>query len=697
MIQMWWVHHHCLPQPASVDLNNQCALQMLTALTTYLQNCEATCQAASNLGPMQKCCFCGCLRYFNESPGICCNGNLGVLPPEYSDWWRTARQEFASKTASTAANYYKYLHDRSVYASGDRGRYLNSTVAFSMLHLQNSHGTGRFVNPNVGAVDHRGAQSYFPSMVKMCGRTYHDMLDNANTHNKYNNGLNWYVYDAQAVHNATNNRAVNALHSSRGVKQTDVDNLHVFITALNPFAQKLKQMGELCYAQPPPTLKVQLKWDNSAPFFLSAFITNSTDMQIGKRHFTVHASNGQHGNSKPHTIDILSPFYEPLQYPMFYPDGTAGWHCTHSEKPRSTAGLRMSQINYYSHLVLQDVLINQEPHGGQNTDYCALRFGHLGMLFNEWCVDMWSRTEDEKLNLIKSSNQKQAMRKDIEGQGPKHSGRVKLPKSHVGSTRWKQCQLADTWALMTTHGKPTFFITFTCNSQWNEITKHLKPGQTAADRLDITVRVFNAKLKQFKKRLREKWGHRIYEIGVIEYQDRGYPHAHILLKLEEDASWTPAEMDYFIQASMPPHTRTRARELTRKFMTHSPDKCKKKHKNGTCYYGYCENGGKDLCFCTHVEADTGYVVHKRLNEEDRWVVPTNWDLLEEFECHINIEFAYSVNVIKYLFKYLSKGALIGVGGMPRCMHQAPLSNMPKSTLLLMMKWMKLKSTSVSDH
>ena len=24
------------------------------------------------------------------------------------------------------------------------------------------------------------------------------------------------------------------------------------------------------------------------------------------------------------------------------------------------------------------------------------------------------------------------MRKDIEGQGPKHSGRVKLPKSHVG-------------------------------------------------------------------------------------------------------------------------------------------------------------------------------------------------------------------------------------------------------------------------
>ena len=33
--------------------------------------------------------------------------------------------------------------------------------------------------------------------------------------------------------------------------------------------------------------------------------------------------------------------------------------------------------------------------------------------------------------------------------------------------------------------KPDFFITFTCNSKWEEIQKELKEGQTAQDRPDL--------------------------------------------------------------------------------------------------------------------------------------------------------------------------------------------------------------------
>jgi hypothetical protein len=515
------------------------------------------------------------------------------------------------------------------------------------------------------------------------------MLDNAQNHNKYNNGLNWYVYDANAVHNATNHTAANPMHFPQGVKKCDVDSLRLYMTALNPFARQLKQMGEQVEHQVQAELAVHLKWESSAPYFLSAFMSNTTDMQVGSRSFTVFAKGG---TDRPHKIGILSPFYEPLQYPMFYPTGVAGWHCTNSQKPLSIAGSSMSQINYYGHLVLQEVVAKSARDDAPGQKYAALRYGHLGMLFNEWTVDMWSRCEDEKLNLVKNANQKQAARKDVESHGSKSTGRVKLPKSHVGSTRWKQCQLADTWAIMTTHGKPTFFITFTCNSMWAEIQEHLKRGQSAADRLDITTRVFNAKLKVFKQRLRQKWGNRIYEIGVIEYQDCGYPHAHILLKLKDDAKWSPAEMDYFVQATMPPHTRSKARELVRKCMLHAPEKCKKKNKDGTCYYNYCENGGKDLCPCTHVDADTGYVQHKRLTQEDRWVVPTNWDLLEEFECHINVEFSYSANVIKYLFKYLSKGKLPPLLCANSVWLQAPLCNMQKSICPVLMMWMKWKST-----
>ena len=68
------------------------------------------------------------------------------------------------------------------------------------------------------------------------------------------------------------------------------------------------------------------------------------------------------------------------------------------------------------------------------------------------------------------------------------------------------------------------------------------------------------------------------------------------------------------------------------------EKCKKKNKDGTCYYGYCDNGGKDLCPCTHVDPETGYVQHKRLAQEDRWIVPTNWDLLEELNATSTLNF-----------------------------------------------------------
>ena len=52
-------------------------------------------------------------------------------------------------------------------------------------------------------------------------------------------------------------------------------------------------------------------------------------------------------------------------------------------------------------------------------------------------------------------------------------------------------------------GHPLFFITFTCNPKWPEITSLLLPGQTASDRPDLTGRVFELELKALLKRLSE--------------------------------------------------------------------------------------------------------------------------------------------------------------------------------------------------
>ncbi len=43
-------------------------------------------------------------------------------------------------------------------------------------------------------------------------------------------------------------------------------------------------------------------------------------------------------------------------------------------------------------------------------------------------------------------------------------------------------------------GRPDYFITMTCNTNWDEITQVLKPGEVPNDRPDIISRVFRMKL-----------------------------------------------------------------------------------------------------------------------------------------------------------------------------------------------------------
>lgn len=54
-------------------------------------------------------------------------------------------------------------------------------------------------------------------------------------------------------------------------------------------------------------------------------------------------------------------------------------------------------------------------------------------------------------------------------------------------------------------GPPDFFITFTCNPTWPEISRELLvlPNQHSEDRSDIIARVFRMKQKQLMKLLKE--------------------------------------------------------------------------------------------------------------------------------------------------------------------------------------------------
>ena len=69
--------------------------------------------------------------------------------------------------------------------------------------------------------------------------------------------------------------------------------------------------------------------------------------------------------------------------------------------------------------------------------------------------------------------------------------------------RWYTEKLHDAMAMVRRFGKPTLFITVTCNTNWPEIQGSLYPGETPYDRPDICARVFNRKFLLLLKDLGE--------------------------------------------------------------------------------------------------------------------------------------------------------------------------------------------------
>ena len=71
----------------------------------------------------------------------------------------------------------------------------------------------------------------------------------------------------------------------------------------------------------------------------------------------------------------------------------------------------------------------------------------------------------------------------------------------------------------------------TTNPNWPEITQHILEGQTPQDRPDVVARVFRLKKDQLIKDITVGglFGQTVAHMHVIEWQNRGLPHAHILI------------------------------------------------------------------------------------------------------------------------------------------------------------------------
>lgn len=227
----------------------------------------------------------------------------------------------------------------------------------------------------------------------------------------------------------------------------------------------------------------------------------------------------------------------------------------------------------------------------------------------------------------------------------------------------------DSMAIAREFHKVDLFITMTCNPHWPEVTRELQPGQKPEDRPDLLARVFKMKKEALLDDIVKNgiFGRVVAYVYTIEFQKRGLPHMHALIWLrDEDKIRTPEDVDSCIRATWPdPVTEPMLFETVRNCMVHGPcgtiDSNARCMENGKCTKGYPKefqpyttmdhNGYPHYC---RPEDGIRFLVKGHMLDH-RWIVPYCPYLSAKYDCHINVECAFSVGSVKYIHKYIFKG------------------------------------------
>ena len=145
--------------------------------------------------------------------------------------------------------------------------------------------------------------------------------------------------------------------------------------------------------------------------------------------------------------------------------GDTGFHLNIKQKDNKK---NVSQQKYYSYYL-------------QIRDLNRITVNNFGRLFQQYCTDMYSKIEMQRLHYFNSETGQKSIRAELYSgiedtvgtkDGLKLKGkRIVLPSSFQGSPRNMHQLYQDAMGLIRKFGKPDLFITFTCNPHWPEICK----------------------------------------------------------------------------------------------------------------------------------------------------------------------------------------------------------------------------------
>ncbi|KAJ9553601.1 hypothetical protein OSB04_017646 [Centaurea solstitialis] len=601
----------------SVILRDVMPAQELDLSNTIVQGTSAT---YDDLGDCDQRCFhCGAAFWYGErlkghsnrrrpEYHLCCGGGKIYMYPERDP-----------------PQYIKELLQNR--------HFMENIRAYNQMFAMTSFGAKIDDSINTG----RG-----PYVFKLSGQVYHWMSSLCPPIGEAPRFLQLYIYD-------THNEVENRMRHFGGLDSSSLD-VHIvegliqFLDAHNELVQLFRTARDKCREIDIPDFKIRLYnaggsrgYELPSSNTLGAIVFDSG--LTGTTDFDVVI---QQKDAPPQRINKLHPSYMSLQFPLLFIYGQPGFHTDLKLTSADGRGKarRVTMLAYYAY---------QLHH--RHDEYNLIFRG--GRLFQQYVVGVFCCIEQNRLDFIRK-NQNDIRGDYLSGlydalsRGERHGheigGRIILPTSFTGGPRYMYAHYLDALAICRKLGNPKFFITFTCNVNWPEIKRYMAqyPELTAPDRADIVCRIFEQKIKALIAFLKTKqtFGRVTGVLYTVEFQKRGLPHCHTLLWVDSASKIQCAEdVDRFISAELPdPNIDPQGYQI----------KFPKKYASHTFF--------DDKGHVHYRRRQTNvYTTKHQYNLDNRYVVPYNRELLLAFQAHINVEYCGWSMLIKYLFKYISKG------------------------------------------
>ena len=575
------------------------------------------------------CSHCSAFKWKDERPGFCCEKGKITLPP--------------LKLHPTEI---KELYQKRDFL--DKIRSYNNALALASI-----------------GCDEKFVPGFNPTF-KIQGKVFHRIGSLKPGEGEVPKFAQLYFYDSD-------NEVANRLHHNQHLQGDILSRLQDCLKSVNPYIESLQYATHLCEEN--PELQVVIHADKKPKHEHSRKYNLPTGSEIavimpGEQEGPLDVVL-QNKEGKLQTINSLHRSYDPLHYVLLFPGGDDGY----TESIKKENGKNMSPVEFYKYRL-------QVRNNDDNTLMKSRR------LTQQYATDAYAKVEGQRLRWVRS-HQREIRADKYKGlldavdanDGVNAGQKVILPPSVTASPRWYAEEFQDSMALVRKYGKPDIFATFTANPQWDEIKSSLLPGESPHDRSDICDRVFKIKHTALLKDLleHEVLGKVKAFTSMIEFQKRGLPHAHILLIMDDkDKPRTPEAIDKIVSAEIPDiSVNPNLHAIVTKNMVHGPcgpvnptcpcmettadgKKCSKDYPkefkeetsinaNGYPFYRRRspENGGRTYNTC---------VKGQEFTIDNRWIVPYNPFLSLKYKAHLNVEVVTSVQCVKYLYKYITKGS-----------------------------------------